>query len=87
MGHVKGNLKEFEKLMTSLDRDSNGVIDYSEFLTAAVSKQALLSQQNLEKAFKMIDSDGNGTISINELQQAIDIQSNKNDKIWKDIMN
>jgi calcium-dependent protein kinase len=38
MGNVKGGLKEFEKLMTDLDKDNNGVIDYSEFLTAAVNK-------------------------------------------------
>lgn len=43
MGHLKGNLKEFEELLIALDKNCNGVIDYSEFLTAAVSKQRLLS--------------------------------------------
>jgi Ca2+-binding EF-hand superfamily protein len=38
LGHIKGGMKEFEKLMKALDRDGNGVIDYSEFLTAAVNK-------------------------------------------------
>jgi Ca2+-binding EF-hand superfamily protein len=51
MGHVKGNLKEFEDLMISLDKNCNGVIDYSEFLTAAVSKTKLLTTDNLKTAF------------------------------------
>ena len=51
MGHVRGNLSEFEELMKALDKNCNGVIDYTEFLTAAVSKQRLLSQDNLKLAF------------------------------------
>ena len=43
MGQIKGNLKEFEDLLLALDKNLNGVIDYSEFLTAAVNKQRLLS--------------------------------------------
>ena len=38
MGHLKGNYKEFEELLIALDKNCNGVVDYSEFLTAAVSK-------------------------------------------------
>lgn len=63
MGHLKGNLKEFEELLIALDKNCNGVIDYSEFLTAAVSKQRLLSQEYLKLAFKEFDRDGNGTLS------------------------
>lgn len=38
MGKVRGNLREFEQIMIDLDKDCNGVIDYSEFLVAAVNK-------------------------------------------------
>ena len=38
MGNLKGSQKEFEELLVSMDKNCNGVIDYSEFLTAAVSK-------------------------------------------------
>ena len=73
MGNVKGGLKEFEKLMLDLDKDNNGVIDYSEFLTAAVNKYQLLSKDNLRIAFNMIDTDGSGSITINELKVAFDV--------------
>lgn len=38
MGKVRGNMREFEQIMIDLDKDCNGVIDYSEFLVAAVNK-------------------------------------------------
>ena len=38
MGNFKGNMREFEEIMAAIDKDSNGVIDYSEFITAAVDK-------------------------------------------------
>ena len=86
MGNVRGNLKEFEKLMIALDRDGNGVIDYSEFLTAAVDKHKLLSKDNMRTAFKMIDKDGSGYITIDEIKEAFDIHSSNDMKIIKDIM-
>ena len=43
MGRVKGNLKEFQEIMKDLDKDGNGVIDYSEFLAAAVNKAKIIT--------------------------------------------
>lgn len=54
--------------MLDLDKDGNGVIDYSEFLTAAASRRTVLSQENLQRAFALIDADGNGEITIQELK-------------------
>lgn len=50
-------------MMQALDRNCNGVIDYTEFLTAASNKELILSDENLMFAFRMFDSDKNGTIS------------------------
>jgi calcium-dependent protein kinase len=38
---------EYEGLMHSLDKDGNGVIDYTEFITGAIDKVALLNIKNL----------------------------------------
>ena len=43
MGHVRGNLREFEKIMAALDSNNNQVIDYSEFLTAACGKMEVVT--------------------------------------------
>lgn len=51
MGRVKGNLREFQQIMEDLDKDGNGMIDYSEFLAASVNKAKIISEENLRKAF------------------------------------
>ena len=38
-----------------VDRDHNGTIEYSEFVEICVSRQKLLSRENLIKAFRQID--------------------------------
>lgn len=38
-------------MMRSMDSDGNGVIDYTEFITAAIDKVALLNKKNLVAAF------------------------------------
>jgi Ca2+-binding EF-hand superfamily protein len=37
--------------MKSLDKDGNGFIDYTEFITAAIDKAAFLNRENLRAAF------------------------------------
>ena len=39
LGAVKGKMKIFEDIMSALDKNCNGVIDYSEFLVAAADKE------------------------------------------------
>ena len=71
--------------MNSLDKNCNGVIDYTEFLTAAADKEQLLCEQNLQFAFKMFDSDKNGSISKEELRQIFETQESKDEELWNEI--
>ena len=41
-GNVKGDL--YNDIMTALDKNCNGYIDYSEFLVAAADKNKLLNE-------------------------------------------
>ena len=69
------------------DQDGNGVIDYQEFLTAAVNKVAVLSQENLKAAFRVFDKDNSGMITIDELKSVFDTKNNKKDEsLWVEIM-
>ena len=86
MGSFKGKSKEFEEIMLDLDKDCNGVIDYSEFLTAAINKHQLLNDKNLRMAFSVIDADKSGTITINELKNTFELHTKKDDKLWRGIM-
>lgn len=68
LGHVKGSMKIFEDILNSLDKNCNGVIDYTEFLTAAADKEDLLNEANLKFAFNMFDKDQNGSVDKSELK-------------------
>ena len=56
-------MKVFDDILASLDKNCNGVIDYTEFLTAASDKDVLLSEKNLKMVFNIFDKDHNGSIS------------------------
>lgn len=51
-------------MMKKADTNGDGNVDYSEFLTAAFDKVKLITEPNLEKAFKIFDKDGDGSISM-----------------------
>lgn len=73
--------------MLSLDKDGNGVIDYTEFITGAIDKVTLLNKKNLETAFKLLDVDNSGMITVEELKLAFDTQGDKKDEsLWLEIM-
>ena len=81
-------MKEFEELLIAIDKNCNGVVDYSEFLTAAVCKQRLLSMDNLKLAFRIFDADNNGTISEDEMRSIFESNGSKKDEeLWQNIMN
>ena len=64
-------------------------MDYSEFIAAAFDKVKLLTEPNLQKAFKIFDQDGDGNISPEELKRvfgggAVGFQQGEN--VWNEIM-
>ena len=55
---------QITQLMRLLDVNNDGKLTYSEFLTAAINHRNLLSKENLMLAFKTIDINNDGLISI-----------------------
>lgn len=86
METLNGDPHLYEDWMKTLDLDGNGVIDYTEFITAAIDKTVMLNKSNLEAAFKMIDTDNSGLITIEELKAAFDTAGKKDENLWKEIM-
>lgn len=58
---------EIDNMIHIIDLDGNGVIDYNEFLSCAINKEKIMSNERLELAFKTFDSDGSGKISVDEI--------------------
>lgn len=60
----------YETLVNSvlaIDTDGNGKIDFEEFRRAIARLQPLSDEQTVHETFKRIDTDGSGTITLNEL--------------------
>lgn len=84
-GMQKGGLEipsDLQEIMESIDCDGNGVLEYSEFLTAALDKKAILEEQRLLSAFQVFDRDGDGFITRNELQA---ILQQDLDETWEEL--
>lgn len=62
---------EVKSILSELDSNHDGRISYSEFLRAARDQRKTLSRRNLEQAFRSIDQDQDGVLSVEELKQAL----------------
>ncbi|EGR31676.1 protein kinase domain protein [Ichthyophthirius multifiliis] len=83
------NLEEVRRVISSIDTDGSGKIDYTEFLAATMEKSLYMKEDKLHQAFKMLDQDGNGKISKNELKNVLgnDQQLSKyDDQYWDDMI-
>lgn len=58
---------EINKLFSACDTDGSGKLEFTEFIVAATDKTDLLSDNNLECAFRMLDKDGSGSISKKDI--------------------
>ncbi|KAG2424379.1 hypothetical protein HXX76_014588 [Chlamydomonas incerta] len=66
---------EIENLMRRVDSDHNGTVDLSEFIATLLDWDQVQSDQNwqtyLDHAFRKMDHDGDGYISLDELLQQL----------------
>jgi calcium-dependent protein kinase len=62
---------EIEKLLSKIDMNKNGVINYSEFVAAASDLKEILTEENLRKSFNHLDINGEGQIQFSELKKVL----------------
>lgn len=68
--------QEFDQLIKSLDGDGSKSIEYEEFLRATLNMEQILTEKNLQLAFKYFDKDGSGKLSADEIKNVLGIISN-----------
>merc|ERR1719159_926943 len=65
---IPDNLME---IMKDVDSDGSGVIDYTEFLAATLSRKQHMQEDIVWSAFRVFDLDGDGQITREELAQVL----------------
>ena len=68
--------EEVDKVVNSIDFDMNGTIEYEEFIRMCIPKEKLFTDENLENAFLLFDTEKKGIITPSEIADFI--QSHKN---------
>jgi calcium-dependent protein kinase len=63
--------EEIEAIMSSIDTDKNGAINYNEFIAATLNSRILHDYERLTKAFQFFDINNDGLIDENELKNAL----------------
>lgn len=59
-------------VFNNVDSNNNGLIEYEEFVCGAINKNIFINEKILKFAFKYFDKDGNGEITINELEKVFE---------------
>lgn len=61
---------ELQKMISEVDADGNGLIDFAEFVTLMARKMNNTDRDaEIREAFSVFDKDGSGKISSDELRQ------------------
>ena len=61
--------EDVKEIYQKLDMDSDGYIEYEEFVRAAVSKEKFLGDNVLKFAFRFFDKDNSGKITADEIER------------------
>ena len=66
------SVKEVEELFNSIDIDNSKRIEYTEFIAAMLEESPYCKEDKLIDFFHMLDKDGSGKISKNEIKNVLD---------------
>jgi calcium-dependent protein kinase len=80
--------KEMEEILMKIDQDSDGYIEYEEFIRSSANLDLLQIEQNLKMAFNALNKDGSGILSQGEIKEALGFIecSEKDEKRMKNII-
>ena len=67
MTHPKLGKQQWDKIIEECAQNATGQIDFQEFLTASLNRKALTKQNNIKIAFTLLDVDGDGFITLEDM--------------------
>lgn len=77
---------EVDRIFELVDVDKNGEIEFSEFVTATVSRDKLLQDEKLRQAFRVYDKDDSGSISCDEIKETLGVGKRISEAAWNEIV-
>jgi len=83
----KTELGALQKLIENADVDGDGMLSYEELLATAINRKMKLKEERMWKAFCRFDENGDGKISVEELQSALSKQHSEGDLDIAEIFN
>lgn len=54
---------EINKIISSIDTDGSGRVDYTEFIAATIERSLYMKDEKLHMAFRMLDLNNDGKIT------------------------
>jgi calcium-dependent protein kinase len=64
MTHSDLKNNDWGKIIAECDHSGTGVIDFQEFITACINRKKLTNKEEVKTAFKILDYNGDGKISL-----------------------
>merc|ERR1711885_97121 len=86
---TEDQMEELKKMVTDVDNDGNGTIEFSEFLSMMTAKMGEKdTREDIEKVFKLFDNDSTNKISFRNLARvAEELGENIDDEELQDMIN
>ncbi|CAK81360.1 unnamed protein product (macronuclear) [Paramecium tetraurelia] len=79
---IKAN-QMVDQIFEKLDTNKSGIVDYTEFITAAVDEEKLLNKFRLRQAFSMFDLNGDGYINEDDFKE---FSGGNNENFWNELL-
>lgn len=81
--------EEADHIFQIADINKNGTLEFSEWCTATMDKDLMLTKPKLEATFKMFDKNNGGSISFDELRSVLqgDNPDEFTDEVFKELIN
>jgi calcium-dependent protein kinase len=79
-------VRRAEYILSQVDVNGNGEIDYTEFLSACMNFKNYLSKETLYRAFQMFDVDRSGFITVEELKMVLGDGNSFSEDVWKALL-
>jgi calcium-dependent protein kinase len=80
------NETEVDKLMDQIDHNKDRIINYTEFVAAAIDKKRLLTDERVRQCFRIFDKDGSGKISLIEFRDVFQGKNKVDPKVWEELV-